>query len=80
MGEPQSPMMRGWDAYKQPSPPPKPKPKKGRKFKVSVPPPEAKRQEVVNKLLMSTEALSPEEKKILRGYRISRRDLGMEND
>lgn len=79
--EPSSAMHRGWNSYEAPPAPPKPtKPKRGKGKKIRVRmEPTKKREQAVNKLLLSTEALTPEERKIVRGYRISRRDLGLDD-
>lgn len=72
--EPSSPMMRGWSSYEaQPTPAPEPtRPKPG-------PPKRIPRVRVENpgkdkaltKLATTTEALTADERRILRGYRLS---------
>jgi hypothetical protein len=78
-----------------PEPTPLPRIQRRRNFKVVVepakpkpqPPPagtrgyhsKAQREQAVSKLLMTTEQLTDEERRIVQGYRISKRDLGMED-
>jgi hypothetical protein len=70
--EPQSPMMRGWSAFKEPAPlPPPPKKPRRRKFRVVVEPTRKEREQVTQKMTTTTEALTAEERRILRGYRLS---------
>lgn len=71
--EPSSPMHRGWSAYDEPEPPPKkPRIRPGkRNFKVRVEPSKKQKQRALTKLTNTTEALTAEERKIVRGYRLS---------
>lgn len=69
--EPSSPMHRGWRSFDQPPEPEptKPAPGKGRNIRIRVE--NSGRDKAINKLLTTTEALSAEERKIIRGYRLS---------
>ena len=80
--EPSSPMHREWKHYEKARPPepepqqPKPsRPKRVPRVRVENP----GRDKAIEKLLMTTEKLTVEERRIVQGYRISRRDLGMED-
>lgn len=72
--EPQSPMMRGWRSYEEPPAPTKTQPKPGkRKFKVRVEkkpaPQRMTREQALTKLTTTTEALTSEERGLLRELR-----------
>ena len=79
--EPSSPMHRGWKSYDQPKPPPestKPKPGPPRKYKVLVSPPRERREQAMNKLLTTTEALTDVERAAVQRYR-ARVEIEKEN-
>ena len=72
--EPSSPMHRGWRSFEAPEPKPdllrKPQPPiRRRPPRVRVENPG--KDKAINKLLTTTEALTAEERVILRGYRLS---------
>lgn len=88
--EPSNPLHREWQYLVKAEPPPKeeqPKaspPKRVPRVRVENPTQDPGvqkmlREKAFRKFSMTTEALSEEERKIIRGYRISRRDLGMED-
>lgn len=63
-------LARAGNAEPEPAPPPKPKPGK-RKFRVTVEPSKRRREQTLAKLTTTTEALTAEERLIVRGYRLS---------
>ena len=50
---------------------PNPEPKKPRNFSIRVEPKKKPRKQAISKMLKTTEQLSPEERRIVRGYRLS---------
>jgi hypothetical protein len=81
--EPSSPLHRSWQYHEKVQPPPpaptKPKPGPPRKYKVLVSPPRERREQAMNKLLTTTEALTPVERAAVQRYR-ARIDIEKEND
>lgn len=67
--EPSSPMHRGWGAFEQPPPAEPATPVKRQTPRVRVE--GAGRDKAMQKLMTTTEKLTREERRILRGYRLS---------
>lgn len=86
--EPTSRMHREWQYLAKAEPPPQVekaqpgRPRRIPRIRVENPgrrtPTRAEREAAFSKFAMTTEKLTDEEREIIRGYRISRRDLGME--